>query len=444
MKIQEINIDGFGKFHKYNAQTCDKIQVVYGANETGKTTIRKFMTAMLFGLEKARGAAARNDDYTKYMPINGGNYGGSITIRKGETSYRILRRFSQGQTMLRMFYEDTMEEIKLPGMSLERILFEGDQTAFENTVSMTQADIRTGKAMKEVLQNSMANLRSSKDAGIDLRKAVDYLKLKRRQKRKDPVFAQMDVLRTRRRECGYDKKALEKYEREEQNILDQMNQKKEQTLLEKIIAWIRRLFGIDQERIRRMELKHRLEIIEIEKAQLEQQRKKSEEIDSQYQECFQQKRMVEKEIHEIEQAIKAIEQAGSLVQKTFGQELNEKISQIFVDMTGGKYTKVVMDDSLMMMVYDEFDYIDMKYLSNATIEQLYFALRLASADLLYEKDDFPLFLDDVFGNYDDERLKQTIKYLDQKTDRQIFLFTGRKEILRFLDQNGILYHLISL
>ena len=43
----------------------------------------------------------------------------------------------------------------------------------------------------------------------------------------------------------------------------------------------------------------------------------------------------------------------------------------------------------------------MKYLSNATIEQLYFALRLASADLLYEDDGFPLFLDDVFGNYDD-------------------------------------------
>lgn len=444
MKIQEINIDGFGKFHKYNAQTCDKIQVVYGPNEAGKTTIRKFMTAMLFGLEKARGAAARNDDHTKYMPINGGNYGGSITIKKGETSYRILRRFSQGQMMLRIFYADTMEEIKLPGMTLERILFEEDQTAFENTVSMTQADIRTGKEMKEVLQNSMANLRSSKDAGIDLRKAVDYLKRKRRQKRKDPIFGQMNILRTRRRECGYDQKALEKYKREEQNIKEQMVQKKERTLIEKIILWFQRLFGIDQERIRRMELKHRLEIIEIEKAQLEQQREKSEEIDREYQECFNQKRMIEKEIHEIEQAIKAIEQAGSLVQKTFGQELNEKISEIFSEMTSGKYTKVVMDDSLLMMVYDEFDYIDMKYLSNATIEQLYFALRLASADLLYEKDDFPLFLDDVFGNYDDERLKQTIKYLDQKTDRQVFLFTGRKEMLRLLDQSGILYHLISL
>ena len=157
-----------------------------------------------------------------------------------------------------------------------------------------------------------------------------------------------------------------------------------------------------------------------------------------------QKRKKELEIHEIELAMKAIEEAASQVQKTFGQELNEKISEIFCDMTNGKYTQAVMDENLSMMVYDGFDHVDMKYLSNATVEQLYFALRLASADLLYENDASPLFLDDVFGNYDDERLAQTMQYLSHHTDRQIFLFTGRKEILRLLDEKEILYHLISL
>ena len=35
-------------------------------------------------------------------------------------------------------------------------------------------------------------------------------------------------------------------------------------------------------------------------------------------------------------------------------------------------------------------------------------------------------------------------YLSHHTERQIFLFTGRKEILRLLDEKEILYHLISL
>lgn len=444
MEIQEINIDGFGKFHKYNAKTSDTINVFWGKNEAGKTTIRKFMISMLFGLEKARGAAAKNDDFTRYIPINGGNFGGSVTIKKGKTSYRIMRRFRQGQPMLRMFYADTMEEIELPEPTLYNILFESDKIAFENTVSMTQNDIRTGKEMKEVLQNSMANLRSSKDAGIDLRKAVDYLKVKRRQKRKDPIFEQTDILRRQRSEIGYDARKLERYEQEERDIKRKLSQRRNFTFLQKIILFIRRLLGVDEEKIRKMELEHQLEIIQIEKAQLESQRQKAEEIKAQYEEHMRQKRQAEKEIHEIEQAMKAIEQAGRLVQKTFGQELNAKISEIFADMTGGKYTKVVMDDSLQMMVYDGFDYIDMKYLSNATVEQLYFALRIASADLLYEKDDFPLFLDDVFGNYDDERLALTMRYLSQKVKRQTFLFTGRKEILHLLDENGISYHLISL
>lgn len=444
MEIEKINIDGFGKFHKYNALTTDKIQVFFGKNEAGKTTIRKFMISMLFGLERARGVAAENDDYIRYMPVNGGNYGGSVTIRKEKTFYRIIRNFSKEQKNLRMFYEDTMEEINLPGTTLQRILFDSDKTAFENTVSMTQADIRTGKEMKEVLQNSMANLRSSKNVGIDLRKAVDYLKIKRRQKRKDSAFVQVDILRKQKNEFKYDVGQLRRYEQEEREIKRQLQQKRHLTFWQKLIGWIQKLLGNDPEKIRKMELKHRLEIIEIEKSQLQMQEQKAEDMEYKYQQALSRKKAVELEIHEIEQAIKAIEQAGRSIQKTFGQELNEKISKIFSDVTNGKYTKVVMDDSLRMMVYDGFDYIDMKYLSNATIEQLYFALRLASADLLYEDDGFPLFLDDVFGNYDDERLKQTLAYLERKTDRQIFLFTGRKEILHVLDQNEISYHLISL
>lgn len=440
MKILEINMDGFGKFHKYHEQMDDRIQVFYGKNEAGKTTIKKFMISMLFGLEKARGLAARNDDLTRYEPINGGTYGGSMTFEKDGKSYTMLRSFAKGGQNCHLFYADTMEEIK----DTKR-LFECDRQAFENTVSMTQADIRTGKEMKEVLQNSMANLRSSKDAAIDLRKAIDYLKAKRREKKKDSVFSKIDILRDRQDQARYDQRLLEEYEQEEQEIREKLQKKKKRTLFQKIFLWIFRLFGVaDEDKLQKIELRHRLEIIQVEKEQLEKQKEQSEELTSQYKHLLAQKRSVEKEIHEIELAIKAINEAASQVQKTFGQELNEKISEIFAHLTGGKYQKVVMDDDLSMMVYDGFNYIDMKYLSNATVEQLYFALRIASADLLYENDGFPLFLDDVFGNYDDDRLRNTMRYLIKKTNRQIFLFTGRREMLRLLDENTISYHLISL
>ena len=71
-----------------------------------------------------------------------------------------------GNRQLRLFLEDTMEEIPLPKQSLQGVLFENSAESFQNTASLTQADIRTGKEMQKILQNSMANLRNSQDARL--------------------------------------------------------------------------------------------------------------------------------------------------------------------------------------------------------------------------------------------------------------------------------------
>ena len=93
---------------------------------------------------------------------------------------------------------------------------------------------------------------------------------------------------------------------------------------------VSKLFGgEDEERIRKIELRHRLEIIEIEKAQFMHQKEEADKKKQEYEILLGQKRKKELEIHEIELAMKAIEEAASQVQR-LGQELNEKISEIFV------------------------------------------------------------------------------------------------------------------
>lgn len=444
MKIQEISIDGFGKFHKYHTYFADGIQVIYGKNETGKTTLRQFMIAMLFGLEKGRGLAARNDDYTRYMPIQGGKYGGTMVLdQKGET-WRIQRNFFAGQQEVKMFYEKTMEEVPLSKKTLKNVLFQSSKEEFQNTVSMTQTDIRTGREMQQILQNSMANLSRSKDARLDIGKAVDYLKIKRRERKKDPVFTQTIQLRQSLSKSSFSIEKLEEYQREEERLERQLAEKKTYSLFWRIIFFIKKLFGIDEESIRKREIFHQLEIVQLNKKHLLEQKSRQEKLERQYYQSLEKKKEIQQEIYDIEQAIKAIETAAGNIQKTFGEELNEKISEIFLEMTGGSYQKVVMDDSMNLMVKRDFDYIDMKYLSNGTVEQLYFALRLSAAELLYEEDGFPLFLDDVFGNYDEERIQKTLSYLNIKNYRQVFLFTCRQEMLKILEDAEINYHLISL
>lgn len=67
-----------------------------------------------------------------------------MIFEKDGIRYKIMRNFGQGQTEYRIFDADTMEELKG-----KEYLFESDKQAFENTVSMTQAEIRTGREMKK-------------------------------------------------------------------------------------------------------------------------------------------------------------------------------------------------------------------------------------------------------------------------------------------------------
>ena len=81
MKILSLHIEGFGKFHDLDISFKEGLNVVYGKNEAGKSTLHTFIRGMLFGIEKQRGRAARNDVYSKYEPWKGsGTYEGWMRL----------------------------------------------------------------------------------------------------------------------------------------------------------------------------------------------------------------------------------------------------------------------------------------------------------------------------------------------------------------------------
>lgn len=61
MKLLDLHIDGFGKFHNRDVSFSDGLNIIYGKNEAGKSTIHSFVRCMLFGLERGRGRASKND-----------------------------------------------------------------------------------------------------------------------------------------------------------------------------------------------------------------------------------------------------------------------------------------------------------------------------------------------------------------------------------------------
>ena len=64
MKINKIEIYGFGKWNNVIFDLKQDLQVFYGLNEAGKSTLRQFIYSILFGFAGGRG----NHKYLQYVP----------------------------------------------------------------------------------------------------------------------------------------------------------------------------------------------------------------------------------------------------------------------------------------------------------------------------------------------------------------------------------------
>lgn len=76
-----------------------------------------------------------------------------------------------------------------------------------------------------------------------------------------------------------------------------------------------------------------------------------------------------------------------------------------------------------------------KYLSRATAEQLYFALKLAFVTTIADQIQLPILIDDSFVNFDDQRTAEIKNLLQEiSKDSQVLIFTARKDLAAKLGQ----------
>ena len=126
----------------------------------------------------------------------------------------------------------------------------------------------------------------------------------------------------------------------------------------------------------------------------------------------------------IEFAIQRLQEVGTQLLTGSGQTLNQKASQILGEITRGEYTRLWVREDLSLEVTKNDRRVLVERLSGGTIEQIYFALRMAAAEILYEEP-LPIILDEAFAFYDDKRLQSVLKWL-QEQNRQVIIFTCRE------------------
>ncbi len=182
MKIQELYIKNFGKFHNQQFLIQDGIHIFYGENEFGKSTIYGFIKAMLFGMERGRGRASKTDDYSKYEPWDNPNfYAGVMRFTCGGKHFYLERNFDRYQKSAYLICEDDGEELSVEDGDLTELMDGMTLSDFENTVAIGQFAVEAGENLVCALQNYAANYSATLDQDLNLQNALGRLKTQKKQ-----------------------------------------------------------------------------------------------------------------------------------------------------------------------------------------------------------------------------------------------------------------------
>ncbi len=242
MKLKELNLVSFGKFEEERINFEDGLNIIYGENESGKTTIHNFIDGMFYGF--LRPYVTRRYyrvEYEKYRPWGRELYKGILRFSKGDVEYRIERDFGRGQVKV---YEDltgkditkdidTGERVKvhLPGVHF----FDFNTTVYNNTVSIKQLGNRIDSDLATEVKDRLANISTSLDDNISVKDAISQLEKQLETIGTEKAFTRpygkaiksLDKLKEERKEI------LQKQEKYNENI-DQSNIMKEEITNKKL------------------------------------------------------------------------------------------------------------------------------------------------------------------------------------------------------------------
>ncbi len=177
MYINKLLLKEFGKFNNKEIKLNPGLNLIYGRNEAGKTTIKEFIVGMFYGIDRSRGLGAKLDNYKLRKPVNGSGYSGKAYVTSNGESHLIERSFIHTNKNASLTEIKTGKEVTLKKPnSFSGILFDVDKSTYVNTLCIGEHGAAPGKELADELSNYVLNLTTTKNADIDKAETVKYLK----------------------------------------------------------------------------------------------------------------------------------------------------------------------------------------------------------------------------------------------------------------------------
>lgn len=487
MIINRLILKNFGKFQGKEIELKEGINILFGENESGKSTIHVFLQSMLFGMKRGRGKASKTDIYSRYMPWENGNwYEGSMVFTCGERTFRLERGFGKFAKAPTLVCETDGEMLSVEHGDLDMLLGGVTENVYENTVSVGQAKSRTEEGLLKEIRDYLSEFQGTGDFRFHPEQAVEILK----KRRKELEQKEREALAEKEKQERESALKIHLEEEEIENIQRKLKEKlsgdasarevrergKGKIILLAILllvgavlgVWVWKspimaivlpllLFGmyfglsylLSQKRKREQQAAKKAKTEERRRLLKESLQERQMKLENLKEEAAERKHdydtieKIRKEIQAVSIAGAKIKEAAGNLQKLTGQKLQDEISEIFAQITEGKYKRVLLTENFEIYLDTGEKYLQLYQVSYGTAEQIYLALRLACGTILCQEEELPLILDETFAMYDEKRLIQALKYISQRKS-QVILFSSNKREIQALEKAGIPFSLSKL
>lgn len=177
MKIIKLHIDNFGKFNNYDLSFKRGINLIYGDNESGKTTIMTFIMMMFYGSNNRKKDLLDNPR-KKYRPWNNQKMKGSIIFEFKKRYYRLDRTFNETNNKDQVSLIDNVsgENVQIPNIQQPgNYFFNMTYETFKKSLYIDSEDLIVLENDSSEIKEKLLNLISTSDEDVSYDKTKEKL-----------------------------------------------------------------------------------------------------------------------------------------------------------------------------------------------------------------------------------------------------------------------------
>ena len=234
MKINKIKINSYGKLKEKEINLKNGINILYGSNEAGKSTLLRFIVNSFYGISKNK-KGKEYSDYEKYLPWVGDEFSGKVEYElNNNKKYEVYRDFKKkNPKIFNEQMEDISKEFNIDKNKGNEFFYEQtnvDEDLFLSTIVVGQQEVKLEKSQQGMLIQKIANLVGTGDDNVSYKRAID--RINRRQldeigterSREKPI----NILARKIENLENEKEELEKYSNIKYQIEENKNILKEE------------------------------------------------------------------------------------------------------------------------------------------------------------------------------------------------------------------------